>query len=145
MGDFVQLCDELGLDNGVRSTNIQDVLRGIHEVLADRLRQVRNVRDLGRRSISTRSSKIAFVYKQLGRDETKAHEFISEHTGPSIPLLQSQDALMRHLDELVAVRANGHLLLCPVLSFVCLRSALMLSVLRVCLYTNRRERRWFLS
>lgn len=109
VGELTLIWDELGMESGVRNTHLQDVSREIGDFLTERVRQVRNVRDLARRTISTRSSKIALIYKQLGYNETKAHEFISEHTGPSVSLLQSQDALSRHLEELIAVRPNGHL------------------------------------
>lgn len=102
-----QVWDELGLESGIRNTHLEDVLRQVNDVLKERVRQERNVRDLTRRSIQTFASKIVLIYKQMGIDESVAHEFISEHTGPQVTLFYSRDALSRHLDELAAVR-NGN-------------------------------------
>jgi hypothetical protein len=104
VGSLSQIWNELGMEDGVRSTHLNDVLRQINDVLNERVRQERNVRDLTRRSIQTFASKIVLIYKQLDRDETMAHEFISDNTGPQVALFQSRDTLSRHLDELVAVR-----------------------------------------
>lgn len=100
--------NEIGLDQGVRQTHLDDLYQQVSELLNERVRQERNVRDLTRRSIQTFASKIVLICKQLGIDESKAHEFISEYTAPHITLFQSRDALSRYLDELIAVRDNGN-------------------------------------
>lgn len=108
--------NEIGLDQGIRQTHLDDITQQIMELLNERVRQERNVRDLTRRSIQTYASKIVLIYKQLGIDESKAHEFISEHTGPQITLFHSRDVLSRHLEELSAVRGGP----CPTVThFLC--------------------------
>lgn len=108
VGSLSQIWDELGMEDGVRTMHLNDVLRQVGEVLNERVRQERNVRDSTRRSIQTSASKIVLLSKQMGLEETKAHEFIADHTGPQVSLFQSRDTLSKKLDELLAVRSNGH-------------------------------------
>jgi hypothetical protein len=101
-----QIWDELGMEGGVRSMHLNDVLRQVSEVLNDRVRQEKNVRDSTRRSIQTSASKIVLLSKQLGLEEISAHEFIADHTGSHVSLFQSRDTLSRELERLMADRSQ---------------------------------------
>lgn len=106
VGALHAVWNEIGLDQGIRETHLDELTQHIMEFLNERVRQERNVRDLTRRSIQTHASKIVLICKQLGIDESRAHEFIADHTGPQSTLFQSRDALSRHLEELTAVRPS---------------------------------------
>jgi hypothetical protein len=103
------LWDEIGLEQGVRATSLSDVLGKVHELLQERVRQEKNVRDQTKRHIQTSASKIITLYKQLEESESDAHEFVAEHTAEEVPLLQSHAALSQHMEQKIAVR-NGQIL-----------------------------------
>lgn len=105
--ELESIWDELGFDDGIRSTHMNDLKRQMQELLQERIRQEKNVRDQTRRAIQTFASKIVLIYKQLSLSESDAHEFVAKHTAANVKLVQSRQVLSDHLDSIVAVR-NGY-------------------------------------